>query len=648
MVGARDERDEPQESIEELRRQLSDREEYLAAIIEAEPECVKVVAPDGTVLEMNAAGLAMVEADRREQVVGKSAFKLVAPEHLDAFRHLHQEVLNGSPQVLEFEMIGLKGARRWLETRAVPLRRGGEVLHLAIARDITEARRTQEALRASEERFRLMTEASPFGVFLTDERGGCVYANPTIQKQSGLAADQLLGEGWSLAVHPEDRQRILNEWQRSAVGRSDCTLQFRFLREDGNIVWVRVRAAPLWDRDCFRGHVGLTEDVTEQRDLEEQLRQSQKMEAVGRLAGGVAHDFNNMLAVINGYSELLLNAAPEDPTNPLRIGLEEISRAGERASNLTRQLLAFSRRQLLEPQTLHLGALITDMERMLHRLIGEDVDLSVDIDPNLHPVRADAGQMQQIVLNLVVNSRDAMPEGGRLNIEARSVTVFQEDGARLQELLPGQYVLLTVCDTGIGMPADIRKHIFEPFFTTKPAGEGTGLGLSTVFGIVKQSGGHIECETEVGAGTTFRVYLPQAPEIATIEPPRQQTALSGDETLLLVEDEDMLRELVRTVLARHGYTVLVARDGTEALRLSAEHEGEIALLITDVVMPGGVGGRAVAEALSKTRPKTRVLYMSGYTDDAVVRHGVQEAATAFLQKPFTPVDLARKVRELLD
>jgi two-component system cell cycle sensor histidine kinase/response regulator CckA len=371
------------------------------------------------------------------------------------------------------------------------------------------------------------------------------------------------------------------------------------------------------------------------------------MEAVGRLAGGVAHDFNNLLTVITGYSELLLRSLASGA--PERLHAEEIRKAADQAAALTGQLLAFGRKQMLAPQVLDPNDLIRDMEKMLRRVIGEDIDLATSLAESLGCVRADPGQLQQVVLNLAINARDAMPHGGKLTIETSNVTLDRAYARKYLEVQTGQYVLLAVSDTGCGMSQEVRSHLFEPFFTTKEIGKGTGLGLSTIYGIVKQSGGHIAVYSEPGQGTTFKVYLPQVDEAGTAAPaaPAIQGLPGGNEVVLLVEDQDRVRGLTREVLSRCGYTVLEAPNGCEGLRLVQEHAGPIHLLMTDVVMPE-MNGRALADRLASLRPEIRVLFTSGYTDGAVVRHGVLKAKTAFLQKPFTPEGLAAKVREVLD
>jgi PAS domain S-box-containing protein len=454
---------------------------------------------------------------------------------------------------------------------------------------------------------------------------------------------------WADRLHPDDRDRCL------ALRREQCRLgaaheaEYRLVAADGRAVWVedRARFAPAPGGPRLAGTV---RDVTRRRAaeearaaLEEQLRQAQKMEAVGRLAGGIAHDFNNLLTVINGYAEVLLGDLP--PTDPRRGGAEAVKDAGERAARLTRQLLAFGRRQVLAPVVLSLNDVVASAEPMLRRLIGEDVALAAALDPRLPPVKADPGQVEQVLMNLVLNAREAMPTGGRVAVATRAVEVGPGHPAA-GELAADWYAELAVSDTGAGMPAEVRARVFEPFFTTK--GKGTGLGLATVFGVVKQSGGHVLVESAVGAGTTFRVLLPA---VAGSAPgPAAEPAAGparGAETVLLVEDEKGVRRIARLALEGAGYAVLEAADGPAAVAAAAAHPGPVDLLLTDVVMPG-MGGRQLAEAVRRARPGVRVLYMSGYTDDAVLRHGVGDGTDAFLQKPFTPRALAEKVRAVLD
>jgi nitrogen-specific signal transduction histidine kinase len=395
------------------------------------------------------------------------------------------------------------------------------------------------------------------------------------------------------------------------------------------------------------GTLGVLKDIGERRRLEEQLRQSQKMEAVGRLAGGIAHDFNNLLTVIAGRAQLILSRLR--PEEPIHRDASLVRSTADRAAALTQQLLAFSRKQVLQPQVLNLNKVVTGMEPMLGRLIGEDIDLAVIPVEQPGRVKADPAQIEQVIVNLVVNARDAMPEGGRLTVETADVELDAASASRHFSVPAGAYVVLAVTDTGTGMDEATRTRVFEPFFTTKEPGKGTGLGLSTVYGIVKQSGGDIQLESEVGRGTRFKIYLPRVVEPAAPEEARPVPAPvpRGDETVLLVEDEPEVRDLAREILEASGYTVLQACDPQDALLIAERHGGPIHLLLTDVIMPRQ-SGRALAERLRPLRPELQVLFMSGYTNEAIVRHGVLEPGTLFIQKPFTPEGLGRKVREALD
>jgi nitrogen-specific signal transduction histidine kinase/CheY-like chemotaxis protein len=391
---------------------------------------------------------------------------------------------------------------------------------------------------------------------------------------------------------------------------------------------------------------GSLQDVTERKGTEEQLRLAQRMEAVGRLAGGIAHDFNNLLTIIGGYGDLLRKAIGADGV--LGSHVETMMAAADRAAALTRQLLAFSRRQVLEPRTVHLNAIVEEMEPLLRRLLAEDVEIVTEVAPTIGSVKVDPGQMEQVIMNLAVNARDAMPNGGRLVLATGEETLEDDGGNGRFHVEPGRYVLLTVTDTGEGMDAQVVERIFEPFFTTKEQDKGTGLGLSTVYGIVKQSGGYIYVFSRPGHGATFRIYLPRVEEEAAIQEARGPEASpgGGSETILVVEDEDGIRNLVRSVLALGGYHVLAAASAQEALDRAAEHRGRIDLLLTDVVMPG-MGGRELVESLRPLRPDTRILYMSGYTADGELRRHLVETQAAFLQKPFTPDGLLAKAREVL-
>jgi len=434
---------------------------------------------------------------------------------------------------------------------------------------------------------------------------------------------------------------------RLAQGETFSEVESRRRRKDGSVVDVAISAAPL--RDSGRhvtGFMAVVSDVSERKVLEEQLRQAQKMEAIGRLAGGIAHDFNNLLTVISGRSHLLLSQV--SLRSPMRENIELVQRAAEHAALLTRQLLTFSRKQILEPKVLDLSATVTAMGPLLRRLIGEDVEVITPTAPTSLLVRADPGQLEQVILNLGVNARDAMPDGGQFILETASVGPDDTAARPPAHLPPGSYVKLAVSDTGCGMSPEVQARIFEPFFTTKSVGKGTGLGLATVYGIVKQTGGYIEVSSEVGRGTRFEIHLPQIQEAAQPleREPAPGTTARGSETVLLTEDDEALRVLAREILQLQGYTVLEARDADQALRISKSHEGPIHLLLTDVVMPG-MNGRELAKRLTSARSNVRVLLMSGYADP-IAAHGSPVPGASFLQKPFTPDGLTRKVREALN
>jgi PAS domain S-box-containing protein len=459
---------------------------------------------------------------------------------------------------------------------------------------------------------------------------------------------------WLQIVHPDDREDAARQAATLFAGKKGGISRFRWLAADGGEVWVEARSTVICDHDGNPiGMRGVTTDISAAKEaeaarvqLEEQLRQAQKMESVGRLAGGVAHDFNNLLTVINGHSSIALQQL--QPGHPLHASLTDIQTAGERAADLTRQLLALSRRQLLMPQVLELNTLITESTGMLGRLLGEDIELVTSLDPEVGRVRSDPGQMNQVIMNLAANARDAMPRGGKLSLETRNAILDEEHGRQLS-LPPGPYVMLCITDSGSGMDAETISHIFEPFFTTKGPGQGTGLGLSTVYGIVKQSAGSIWVDSQPGRGTSVEIHLPRIEEPLTeaAQKPAGPQSPRGSEAILIVEDDQMVRKMVCQVLRMYGYQVVEAASAGDALRACDAFQGPLSLMVTDIVMPQ-VSGQELAARVAPRRPEMRVLYISGYNDDAVVRHGVFNNTTSFLQKPFTPSVLAKKVREVLD
>ncbi len=507
-----------------------------------------------------------------------------------------------------------------------------------------ERKRSEEKVRESEARLRVLVEQLP-AVLWTVDRGlrftsalGAGFARLKIKP------DELVGMSLLDYFETADQTFLPIAAHRRAVAGEPMTFHVEW--KSGSYA---CHVEPLRDSDGqVSGAICMSLDITDRKQLEEQLRQAQKMEAVGRLAGGIAHDFNNLLMVIQGYSDLLVERLPDG--DPLRRNAEQIQMASQRASSLTRQLLAFSRKQMLAPKILNVQSVVAEMEKILRRLIGEDVQLETSSAPDLGLIKADRSQIEQVILNLAVNARDAMPQGGRLTIETANVELDASYSHPPAVLSPGRYVMLAVTDNGCGMDAETQAHVFEPFFTTKEKGKGTGLGLATVYGVVKQSGGYVWVYSEPGRGTSFKIYLPRIEETAVPAgrdgKSEMQIPERGSETILLVEDEKGVRELAREYLASSGYTVIEAEDGHTALELAAMHVGPIHLLLTDVVMPG-ISGRELAERVSQIRPGIKIIYMSGYTDQAVVHHGILRNDAVLLQKPFTLMTLAGKLREML-
>jgi PAS domain S-box-containing protein len=512
---------------------------------------------------------------------------------------------------------------------------------IGVLLDKTEQLNAEERL----ERLAALVSCSEDAIVATDLYGMITDWNAGAERLFGYTASEVTGRSNLLFVPPDDMERAIKITHDLRQGKEFQPYEAVRVKKDGGTVVVSVRLSHIKYKNRIVGFSVIYRDLTHTRKLEEQLRQAQKMEAVGQLAGGIAHDFNNLLTVISGYSQIVLTNLPSGVE---REQVDQIYKAGERAARLTRQLLAFSRKQVLEPRVLDLNIVVDEAGKMLRRLIGEDIILTTALASDLNAVKVDPGQIEQVIINLVVNARDAMPQGGQLTIETTNVDLDESYAKLHMEVRPGRYVLLAISDTGCGMDEATKARIFEPFFTTKGVGEGTGLGLATVYGIVKQSGGHVSVYSEVGHGTSFKIYLPivqdTVPTGESLHGP--QVSIHGNESVLLVEDEEAVRGLSRMALQMYGYTVIEARNGDDAIRICKEHPGPIHLLATDVVMPG-MSGRQLAESLRSVRP-LRVLFLSGYTDDAVVRHGVLEAEADFLQKPFTPVALANKVRQILD
>jgi len=516
-----------------------------------------------------------------------------------------------------------------------------------LEQEILERRRAGEALQESEEKYRDLVEKISDVIYAVNKNGVMTYISPAIESILGYSPSEIMGRPFAEFVYQKDLPRMKERFQKTLSSDPEPS-DYRILDKSGEIRWIRASSKPAFRGNSVIGLQGVLTDITERKRLEGQLLWSQKMETVGRLAGGVAHEFNNLLAAIQGNTEL----AMMEPylSDRVKNDLQGILKASKRAAKLTQQFLAFSRRQVIEPRVVNLKEVIQNTDKMLRRLIGEDIELVTLLAEDLGRVKVDPDQIEQVVVNLAVNARDAMPEGGKLTLEAINVTLDEAHARQHSGVTPGEYVMLAVSDTGAGMTEEVKAHLFEPFFTTKEVGKGTGLGLATCYGIVKQSGGNIWVHSEPGQGTTFRIYLPRVEEEGEALPKRDKKGYlpRGTETVLLVEDEPSVRDVAARTLREQGYTVLEAATGDEALRVASEHGGKtIHLLLTDVVMPQ-MGGKVLAGRLRANRPDIRVIFFSGYPSEAIAHYGVLDPGTAFLLKPFSPAVLARKAREVLD
>ncbi len=623
---------------------LRNRELRFRRLFESGVAGVTIWDFDGELKEANDAFLTMLGYTREEMRAGQLTWEVITPPaRLAADTEARTQLRStGFLPPREREFLHKDGRRIAALVGSAALEGTSECI--SYVTDISMRKRKEDAIRASEEQYRALFDQSPFAKFLYEQETLRFLAvNDAAVRHYGYSREEFLRMTVeNIRAQPAGPVTRLSATEPGAQG---VTLR-RHVKKDGTLIDVEITGHELvlGAMPCC---IAVALDVTERNRMEGQLRQSQRMEAIGNLAGGVAHDFNNLLSIILSYSQML--AADLQPGDRMRDDLDEISKAGERAAGLTRQLLAFSRQQILQPRILDLNVVIGGVAKMLRRLVGEDVELNVVGGAALGTVSADPGQVEQVVMNLVVNARDAMPEGGKVTVETSNVDLDSTYASDHPGVEPGAYVMLAVTDTGTGMDSATRERIFEPFFTTKEEGKGTGLGLSTVFGIVRQSGGSIGVYSELGEGTTIKVYLPQADPArgAAQEVVNDVQTRRGSETILLVEDEEQVRALTRTILERHGYQVLEAQSGGDALLLCEQHKTTIHLLLTDVVMRR-MSGRTLAARLASLRPDMKVLYMSGYTDDAIVRHGMLNSDVAFLQKPFTPATLTRKLREVLE
>jgi len=626
----------------EIEGDLRRSQQRLQAVLSSLPVVLWAMNRDGNITLAEGSGLEVLDIQPR-QLVGQSLFERYrdVPEAIaNARRVLAGETFTGAVTL----------GNVVVETRYSPLRdhQGLVTGAIGVSLDVTERQAAQETLRASEQRLQTIIDAEPACVKLVSRDGVVLDVNRAgLEMLGAKALSDVKGRPVKDIVHPDDVDRFFEVHDAAVAGRPGRA-EFRITGFDSSEHWVDSRMVPFdvtGTPGSERGVLSVTSDVTERKQLEAQLQQAQKLEAIGLLAGGIAHDFNNLLTAIGGYTEIVL--ASFDERDRRREDLLEVSKAAQRAAALTRQLLAVSRRQVLQPTVLDVNAMVTSIQKLLHRTVPENIDIQLDLTSAANMVRADRGQLEQVVLNLGINAGDAMPRGGRLTIAAQSVDVDHLAAARRPPMPPGRYVRLVVSDTGTGMAPETQAHIFEPFFTTKAGGTGTGLGLATVYGIVKQSNGFVWVDSAVGRGTTFEIYLPAVDDSVEAELPAARTSqfTGGSQTILLAEDDGAVRRFARQILTTHGYTVLDARDGDEALAVARGHSGTIDLLVTDVVMPG-LSGRDLAARLSVERPDVRVLYTSGYSEQMIIRSGLNTGLT-LLPKPFLPGDLLQKVGETL-
>jgi PAS domain S-box-containing protein len=634
--------------IHRIRSEWVQREELFRLISENAADLIAVVDLHGNRI-FNSLSYERILGYSPEELKGSSSFEQIHPEDRERVKAGAEEAQRtGVGLPMEYRFRHKDGTWRVLESTASVIRNsiGGPDKIVIVNRDITERKRSAEAFQRSETSFRSVVEDAPYGIFKADLTGKLLMVNPALEKMLGYKSqDELLAINLASGIyrHPAEHQKINDLFLQSQHFKD---IEVEWKRKDGAFITVRCCGWTVKDESGAYIEV-FAEDVTERRVLEQQLRMAQKMEAVGRLSGGIAHDFNNLLGVIIGYIQVMKRTLV--PGQPSYEYAEEIEKAGQRAVSLTRQLLAFSRQQVLEPVILNLNTLVSEMEKMLPRLIGEDIQLILVLDPAIGQVKADSGQIEQVVMNLTVNARDAMPDGGTLTIQTANAELDTAFAREHPGSVPGKYVMLAVTDTGTGMDPETQAQIFEPFFTTKGRDKGTGLGLATVYGVVKQSNGYIAVESEKDKGALFKIYLPRieqsvAPRSENIKAP---LTLRGSETILLVEDAEPLRMLAQLFLTENGYHVLTAADGAEAQQTAAQYPGLIHLLLTDVVMPGK-NGRVLAELLAPQHPAMKVLYMSGYTDSFIAGHGVLEEGIHLLHKPFKEEVLMHKIRELLD
>jgi two-component system, cell cycle sensor histidine kinase and response regulator CckA len=634
-----------------VERQIADTLAFIQKMIESSPVGIITYNANGDTVWTNEA-TARIIGGTMEQTKAQNFRRIETWKRSGLLNAAETALATGTEQQLDTHVTTTFGKEIWLSSRFIPYVFEGQQHLLGMYSDITERVQMEEALFYSEKQFRNLLENVQLVAVMLDRNGNITYCNSYLLGLTGWSTEEILGKSWFDLFLPEETRENVRSIFKTGIAQGLLPIKHEndIVARNGArrlIVWNN---SVLYDRHGdVTGVASIGIDVTEHRSLEEQLRQSQKMDAVGRLAGGIAHDFNNLLTVIIGYGELLLSKIEKD--NPLNLEAGEIRKAALKAASLTSQLLAFSRRQILSPKVLDLNSIVTDVENMLHRLIEEHINLALNLCEDLWKVKADRSRIEQVIVNLAINAKDAMPKGGTLTIETRNIQIDDMAAKISPDIGPGAYAVLSIKDTGHGMDRETMARIFEPFFTTKGVGKGTGLGLATVYGIVAQSGGHIHVDSEPGHGTTFSIYLPRAQEAPSAPkeaaPAEMNTVPAGTKTILLVEDSDIVRKLTHDILEINGYAVLEASSPEDAIRLCESHEGEIHLLLTDVVMPG-MSGRDLSGRLQPVRPGMKVLYMSGYTNDAIVVHGILNDGIHFIQKPFSPASMAQKILEVLN
>jgi two-component system, cell cycle sensor histidine kinase and response regulator CckA len=630
---------------------LAASERRFRSLVQNSSDLVTILAPDGTI---------SYASDSAERIVGYSPAELVGTSLLEYLDESHLELVRGLLRTngkssetgpIEFSLRRADGSVVWLEAVGTNLLNDATIRGIVLnARDVSERKRADLALRESEERYRDLFDNASDLVCMAAPDGSLLYVNQAWQDGTGYGEDEIGRMQLLEIVHPDSRDYYSEVIGRVLRGERLDHVELVFVPKAGTPITVEGNLSCTFKDGAPSAVRGIYRDITERKRVEEHLRRAERMQAAGKLAGGVAHEVNNMMTGVIGFSEFLLRSL--EPGDPRRADVEEVIRAGTRAADVTRQLLAFTRQQFLRPQVLQINQVVSGMEKMLRRSLGEDKLLTLRLSPDAGEIRADRGQLEQVLINLVLNARDAMTGHGRVSIET-APALWDEVYAQRHggvDIPAGRYVMLAVSDSGCGMEADVQERIFEPFFTTKPVGQGTGLGLSTVYGIVKQSGGYIWAYSEPGEGSVFKVYLPEARVASQSDEPAIEYATApagGSETILVIEDEDIVRNLACRGLRDHGYNVVEARNGAQALRYIREHPGVVDLVISDVVMPE-MGGRDLGKSLATLDPDLPMLFMSGYTGEDVVQRGLLDANAPFQQKPFTPVGLAVKVRTMLD